>query len=329
MPNATAHDDRPSSGMFRPIPLSSLRCDTVVDFDIYVKMKEGLHPVLFRSRDLPITDDVLRRLGDNRHECVLIQRSQEHEYGRYLEHHLETVLFDPQVPVVEKSNVLYTAAHTMVEDILSNPESSDLMRRSKDLVASTAKFLISEKTSFEHLVGLLSYDYYTYTHSVNVFVYSFSLAHRLGVADQATLLEFGHGTLLHDIGKSRIDPSIIRSKGKLTDDQWKQMRLHPVYGFDILSDHGMFGELALDVARHHHEKISGKGYPDGLGSSKLSPLVRISTVADIFDALTTRRSYKPALDTFSALRLMQSEMADDLDPEVFRAFVELMGSPKA
>ena len=202
------------------------------------------------------------------------------------------------------------------------------MKASKDLVDSTAGFLLREKSAFEQLVGLVSYDYYTYTHSVNVFIYSFSLANRAGIADEKTLREFGEGTLLHDIGKSTIDPRILRAKGKLTDDQWKAMQQHPVTGHEILKDHGLFSDLALEVTRHHHEKMRGGGYPDNLTANRLDPLVRVSTIADIFDALTTRRSYKEAMSSYRALKIMQDEMAADLDPDLFRTFVDLMGNPQ-
>lgn len=326
--NPSTAESKPVNSLFRPIPIATLVPDSIADFDIYVRMRHDDYPVLFRSRILPITMDVLKRLSENRHECILIPTSQNKEYAEYLERHLETMLTDESVPVVERSQVLYTTAHSMVENILANPESTDMMRNSKDLVASTAGFLLREKSAFEHLVGLVSYDYYTYTHSVNVFVYSFSLANRANLADQKTLLEFGEGTLLHDIGKSSIDPKILRSKGKLTEDQWKEMRRHPVNGYDILKNHGVFSDLALHVTRHHHEKMRGGGYPDDLNSSKLDPLVRVSTIADIFDALTTRRSYKEPMSTFQALKLMHDEMSADLDPDLFKTFVELMGNPQ-
>lgn len=324
----TDDDTRPADRMFRPIPLASLVADSIADFDIYVRLQGAEYPVLFRAKTLPITTEVLHRLADNRHESILIPTSQGKEYALYLEQHLEAVLTDETVPVVERSQVLYSTAHTMVENIIANPESTEMMKSSKDLVASTAGFLLREKSAFEHLVGLVSYDYYTYTHSVNVFVYSFSLAHRVGLADQKTLIEFGEGTLLHDIGKSAIDPKILRAKGKLTDDQWNAMRKHPVTGFDMLKEHGLFGDLALEVTRHHHEKLRGGGYPDNVTANRLDPLVRVSTIADVFDALTTRRSYKGAMSSYRALKLMNDEMGADLDTDLFKAFVELMGNPQ-
>jgi putative nucleotidyltransferase with HDIG domain len=326
--NALANEKQPVTSLYRPIPLATLVADSIADFDIYVQMAGNEFPVLFRSKTLPMSTDVLHRLSDNKHESILIPTSQGKEYALYLERHLETVLTDENVPVVERSQVLYSTAHTMVENILANPESTDMMKSTKDLVASTAGFLLREKSAFEHLVGLVSYDYYTYTHSVNVFVYSFSLASRADIADKKTLLEFGEGTLLHDIGKSTIDPKVLRAKGKLTDDQWKLMKQHPVTGYEILKDHGMFSELALEVTRHHHEKMRGGGYPDNLSANRLAPLVRVSTIADIFDALTTRRSYKEPMSTYRALSLMHEEMYPDLDPDLFKTFVELMGNPQ-
>ena len=106
------------------------------------------------------------------------------------------------------------------------------------------------------------------------------------------------------------------------------MRLHPVTGYDILKEHGLFSDLVLDVTRHHHEKLRGGGYPDKLTANQIDPLVRASTIADIFDALTTRRSYKGALTSYQALKIMRDKMAADLDPDLFRTFVELMGNPQ-
>ena len=112
---------QPVDSMFRPIPLASLVADSVADFDIYVRVEHAEYPVLFRSKTLPITTDVLHRLGDNRHESILIPTSQGTEYALYLEQHLEAVLTDETLPVVERSQVLYSTAHTMVDNILANP----------------------------------------------------------------------------------------------------------------------------------------------------------------------------------------------------------------
>lgn len=85
-------------------------------------------------------------------------------------------------------------------------------------------------------------------------------------------------------------------------------------------------EVVLDVTLHHHEKLGGGGYPDGLKGDEIKPHVRIATICDIFDALTTARAYKDAVGSFPAFRIMQEELMGDLDPEYFKAFIEMMSA---
>ena len=86
-------------------------------------------------------------------------------------------------------------------------------------------------------------------------------------------------------------------------------------------------DLGLDIVRHHHEKMDGTGYPDGLLGEEIKPYSRICTIADVFDALTTNRSYRKPFSTFEALKLMRNEMRDEIDMDFLRVFIELMGNP--
>jgi len=107
------------------------------------------------------------------------------------------------------------------------------------------------------------------------------------------------------------------------------MKLHPVHGHELLSSTGTISEIALDIVLHHHEKIRGAGYPDNLKGSAISRFVRIVTISDIFDALTTDRPFQKARTTFAALSFMRSQVANDLDADLFRIFVSMMGNPGA
>ncbi|GMV99527.1 MAG: hypothetical protein AMXMBFR84_06660 [Candidatus Hydrogenedentota bacterium] len=316
-----------SGGKYIEIPISSLRVDSVTNFDLYLRTQEDLPPVLFREKHLPFTQDVLGRLAELNHSHMWVRDDEHDVYQQYVEKHLESILGDSGVPITAKSKVLYSSATGLMRRIFENPGSGELVTRSQELAGKMTKFLASENRAFHHLMGLVSYDYYTYTHSVNVYVYSVCLAQKMGLTDPALLREFGEGLLLHDIGKSRIDPEIVNSKGRLTDDQWKHMRLHPVHGYDILMHEKKLGPMALDVVRHHHEKLNGNGYPDGLQGKKISEWVRISTICDVFDALTTKRSYKEAMQTYKALTIMRDEMSHEIDQNIFRVFVGMLASP--
>lgn len=305
------------------IALASLRADTVAEFELHLAM-QGRKPVLYRSAHLEFTQDDIERLSSYGVNHLYVPLGQAEAYHQYMERHLAEILSDPALPVEFRTRVAYDSAQTVIKDILEDPRSKDMLDRSGNLVESTVDFMFKESDSFYHLMSVMSFDYYTYTHSVNVMVFSSALAKQIGFA-QDEINTYSQGALLHDVGKSQIDPGIVNFRGKLNSEQWAEMKKHPVYGYELLTEQGVTHSGVLDIMRHHHEKLTGRGYPDGLVAKEISSWVRICTIADIFDALTTRRSYKNALDSFPSLRMMNEEMAAELDKEFFRVFVMMMG----
>ena len=312
---------------FREVPLASIRVDSITEFDIHIRTRTDRPPILFRERSLPVTPAVLGALVDQRHHHIYIPAAQTFEYRRYVGKYIEDILSDKRLPIDAKCEVLYDSAQGLMADIFEQPRSKELVLCSQNVVAGTVRFMVQERTALSYLLQLVSYDYYTYTHSVNVCFFSLALAQRAGITEFETLRKLGEGTLLHDIGKSLIDPSVTKCKKSLSEEQWEIMRKHPVYGYQLLSEHGILAAESLDIVRHHHEKVNGTGYPDGLRGKAIAPLVRISTIADVFDALTTRRTYRSALASFHALRLMKDEMNRQLDQDFFHTFIEMMGNP--
>ena len=311
-------------GTFFPIRVASLRVDTIVHFDFYIRSRPAAPPVLYRERNLPFTEETKYRLAESSVAELFVPSGQVAEYRRYVEANLNAVLSDPDVDIVERSEVLYDSASGLVKDAFENPRSGEVLQRSRALVENAVSFVFTQQASVESLLKVTSTDYYTYTHCVNVFVFSIAFARRLGLEGQ-TVLNQANGALLHDIGKCRIPASVLNNPGKLTAEEWEQMKLHPVHGYDLLRSQGVQDDVMLDVTRHHHEKLTGKGYPDNLPGVEISMFARMSTISDIFDALTTRRSYKDAMTSFDALRLMKKEMAQELDHDLFESFVEMMG----
>ncbi len=324
-----------------PIPIDVLRVDSMTDFDLYLGPEPRGHSgdmntgkplwrsqnyVLYRNKNLPFTETVLQGLMENRVDVLYINSRDKRAYHGYVERNLYQLLEDPSLDVDTKSEALYTSARGLIRDVVEDPQGDQVIQRSGDFVQHAAKFMLSENTALKSLMNVMSYDYYTYTHSVNVFVYSLSLAQRRGIEVHVVLGRYGLGALLHDIGKSKVDPSITNCRGKLNAVQWESMKQHPEHGCDILRQQGIKDEIVLDVVRHHHEKLNGSGYPSGKQGNDISQLVRITTIADIFDALTTKRSYKGAVDSFPALKLMKEEMGDELDDELFCEFIQMIGA---
>jgi putative nucleotidyltransferase with HDIG domain len=300
-----------------------LRLDERTNFDIYLEKECGMGTVLYRHAELPFTEEARRRLHDNDVNRLWVREDQGEAFREYVNSHLGAIAADRNVPPAEKARFLYTAAQDVVHALIQEARLDEALPRSEEVAVTVAHFLYSEDHAFHHMLGVASQDYYTYTHSVNVFVFSVALAERLGYSE-AEVRAFAHGALVHDLGKSKVSRDIINCKGKLSQDQWVLMKQHPRYGYEILRERGCRDPIVLDVTLHHHEKLNGSGYPDGLRGGEISPWVRICTVADIFDALTTRRSYKEAVPSFPGLKLMQEEMMEEIDPDVFSVFVQLM-----
>jgi len=148
----------------------------------------------------------------------------------------------------------------------------------------------------------------------------------LGVAlglDRPGLLALYRGGYLHDVGKVGIPDSILFKPAQLTSEEWVTMRSHPLRGEEICR-HMKSLSMVLPIIRHHHEKWDGSGYPDGLQGDQIPLLARVLQIADIYDALTYQRPYKPAYAPDEALEIMLKETERGWrDPRIFRLFTRL------
>lgn len=315
--------------LLAPIRVASLLTGTIPDFDLYLPAGPDQAPVLYRESNLPVTEDVLRRLEANRVDTLYVDFRQRAAYRRYLEGNIRTILADEALPVEEKSEILYTSLQGMVADVMEDPASKGSVRRTREIVVSSLHFLRGERRAFASLVRTAALDYTIYTHSVNVMVYSLALATRVRLGDHALIQQFGIGALLHDIGLSQLDPAVVQARDRLTPDQRELYTLHPLLGWRLLQDQGGVGQVGLEAVRNHHERLDGTGYPDAKRGSQVSEPARIAAIADTFDQLTTYSADRDALNSFAALKAMDTEIAAGLDREMLHAFIELMGRPEA
>ena len=157
-------------------------------------------------------------------------------------------------------------------------------------------------------------------HCERLATYSVALGLALGLP-RTDLVALYRGGFLHDIGKISIPDSILLGTGKLTADQWKVMELHTLRGVEICKPMKTLSPV-LPIIRSHHERWDGTGYPDHLAGEEIPLLARILQIVDIFDALTTKRSYKPAFTREQALGILKEEAAKGWrDPELVSLFV--------
>lgn len=164
---------------------------------------------------------------------------------------------------------------------------------------------------------LANRDHYTFEHALRVAEISRRTARRLGLAAEETeILE--QACLIHDIGKIAIPDDVLLKPGHFAPQDRDIMRLHPLLGANLFGQRHHDPRMVF-IIRHHHERLDGSGYPDGLGAGELGILVRIAAAADVFEALVARRPYKKAMSRDQALDIMAGEAAGGrLDPEVVR-----------
>lgn len=183
--------------------------------------------------------------------------------------------------------------------------------------------LSSQKSSFgvfDMLHNMRQFDDLTYAHSMNVSLICNVFAQWLGFSAEEQELATACG-MLHDIGKLKIDDSIIKKPGKLTEEEFKAIKAHPVEGYKILQ-HQDISEHIKNSALMHHEKCDGKGYPLGLQTDKIDSYARLVAIADVYDAMTSARVYRGAMCPFTVIKVFEDEGLHKYDAVYIMTFLE-------
>lgn len=168
-------------------------------------------------------------------------------------------------------------------------------------------------------------DPHTLGHADRVAQYAVKLGKAMG-ANAHDLATLRKGGMLHDLGKIAIPDAILMKPGRYTPEEFAEMKRHPVLGCDICSKLQTIQD-ALPLIRHHHEKLDGSGYPDGLKGDAVPPMVRIISVVDIYDALRSQRSYKEAFTVDKSFQIMWEEAGKGWwDKNVLTAWEKLVRS---
>jgi len=164
------------------------------------------------------------------------------------------------------------------------------------------------------------YDEYTFSHTVNVCSLSTALAIKCGL-NPNQVKDLALGALLHDIGKMKISKYILNKPGKLEPNEFEIIKKHTTYGYEILTKEMKIHDEIAQIAYQHQEKYSGKGYPRGLKANEIDLYAQICAIADVYDALTSKRVYKDAIPSHEALRIMIKDGSFSFNPSLLYKFV--------
>ncbi len=207
-------------------------------------------------------------------------------------------------------------------DELSRNNTSPKVKKELDNTVEEIKNNLSVNIELlNEILDVKATDEYLYNHSLNVAVVSNLIGRWIGLKQKDLDILILAG-LVHDIGKLRVDPAILNKPGKLTDEEFAEMKKHPEYSYQMLMEMGYKDNAILKAVTFHHEKEDGSGYPLKISGDKITIHAKILAIADIFDAMTSNRVYKARVSPFKVLEMFQNQNFGKLDYKIIMVFIK-------
>ncbi|WML47063.1 HD-GYP domain-containing protein [Neobacillus sp. PS3-34] len=226
------------------------------------------------------------------------------------------------VKVRQKAIQTIESNFTQIQDERFLSGSIVLEKATKDF-KTLIKYIVSEIKQNDDLLVLLSdiftYDHYIFTHSLNVTMYSLAIGLQLNLPPK-DLEILGLGAILHDVGKMKVDEHILLKPGRLTEDEYEEIKKHAEQGYNILRKIPGLPLIVAHCAFQHHERLDGSGYPRGIQGSEIHDFGKIIAVADVFDAVTSNRVYRRAMLPHEGLEILYAGSGSLYESSLIEAF---------
>jgi putative nucleotidyltransferase with HDIG domain len=310
---------------YLPVDLSSLKTDTKVGCDLYLLVKSGADSryILYCRGDAIFENNKREMLLGKNISKLFITKEDQQKYYEYLENNFQSIISDASLSPDEKTKIVHSAATNLVKDLFNDPRSGNV-ERTKTFAYNMVDYVLKDSDAAHSLLKIAVHEYYTYTHSVNVAAVGTLFAKSIGLENE-NLKELCSGILLHDVGKTRISTDILNKKGKLTKEEFDEIKKHPELGIEVLDEADMEFKEERIITIQHHENDDGTGYPHGLKKDEIHLSGKIARIIDVYDALTTKRSYADAVRPFAALVEMKKKMSNCFDNELLIEFIRFLG----
>jgi putative nucleotidyltransferase with HDIG domain len=314
-----ADNPQASRSPYFPVPMSQFEYLEGLDIPLFIKMSDQF--VEYVSSSDSNREELFAHLREKKVQTVYVHLRHREALFQKTEKYLHKIISDEKLDVQVKCTALHNAAMSLVDDLYQNPESTERLKSTKNLVENQINLIQQHPKAFTFLSTLGAHDYYTYTHTIGVATYTIALLIAEQRHSDQYLLEAGQGALLHDIGKAKIPWEIINKHSALSEEEWAKMKQHPEIGHAILQRAGFTSEIILQATRNHHENLDGTGYPDKLKGDQIHWVTQVVGISDVLNALTTNRSYSNARTTFEAFTFIKEHMSNKFSPELFKKFL--------
>jgi HD-GYP domain-containing protein (c-di-GMP phosphodiesterase class II) len=314
MPSAealNAHD-------FTPLPLAGIVPDLLPAVDLYLPAPQSQKPARYRARTEPIHLPDLHVLRARGIDELWVQGTDQAEIIDFMSNNLGVMLADEDQPPRERVKLLNQVVSQTLRDSLTCEDPAASVLATQEMARHLAELALRSDLAIRDVAKVARHDFCTFTHSANVACFCTLLARALGVSDEQELQAIATAGMLHDLGKLEIPTAILTKPGRLTSEEFLQVKLHPTRGFQMLRREFSFPQLML--VYQHHEKMDGTGYPVGCTGNEIHWWARICTVTDVYEALTGKRPYRRPNTPSEALTIMARGDGTHFDSEVFHCW---------
>jgi HD-GYP domain-containing protein (c-di-GMP phosphodiesterase class II) len=308
-------------GQFQAFSVEQITDNSVTDFDLFLQVAD--HVVLYGARGYKWYRRELTDLLKHGISRFYIRPEDTKRASMYQRLTLLPVINRTQAPRERIVSIEQIGAE-FTKCLYSGEITESCVDKARTLSSSLIDCIVEDKACVQALSGLGDHDYYTFVHSMRVAAYTVSIAIEMGLTDHQRLEELALGGIFHDIGKKDIPIELINKTGALSDQEWSQVRSHPELGLSAI-DESILSYVPREIILHHHEKLDGSGYPHGLDQSSMLTEVQIACLADIFDALTSTRSYQQKRSRYEALDFIRHNLlGTKLSKEPFQALISCL-----
>jgi putative nucleotidyltransferase with HDIG domain len=308
---------------FTPIVKEVLKQGKCYPYNIYRQIDEKIFSILLNKNEI-FTKSTECFFVDENIAKLYIKSEDKNQYYDYLQKHISDFLNNDKINIDIKASLIKEIASETMNDLFQSDVNCENLLKIDSVVNNSISLILNDKNAMYSMLKVTSYDYYTYTHCIDVATYAIGFGSFLNLRKEEIEL-LGKAAMLHDLGKKSIPHKIITKKGTLTKEEFEIVKQHPSLSVKILKENNEKNSRLLSLIEQHHEKCDGTGYPKGLKENQIDYLAKIIAVCDVFNALTTRRTYKERMSSFNTFKIMCSEMNTHLCKDTLKKFIGFMG----
>jgi HD-GYP domain-containing protein (c-di-GMP phosphodiesterase class II) len=312
---------KPQPTSFTDFSIDQLKDNSVTDFDLFLNVND--HVILYAGPGYKWVKAELESLLGLGHQNFLI-RQDELRLAKMYQQLSQVAEIQHDQPPAQRIKSIEEVGCQFTKCLYEGEITPACVTKATEIASAIQHCVGEDRTCIKELTGLADHDYYTYYHSIRVATYAVAIAIEMGLSNEDSVNEVALGGIFHDVGKREVGLNIVNKTGALTESEWQVMREHPQYGFNNIH-RSILSYVPREIILHHHEKLDGSGYPHGLDKNDLLAEVQITTVADIFDALTSTRSYQNKRSRYEALDFIKHHLVGSkLAADVYKALISCL-----